>query len=192
MTEGSKQGAPGWLQLGLLALLFGGPLVLAIWLYQNDSLRPAGRTNHGALLEPIISVPEILPNSPVVELSQDHWLLVYANEGECAASCRDALYTLRQSRLMLGNEMHRLVRVFLHGQLAPDRVFIEEQHAGLRLIEDEGLGDLLAARRPPQLPAGGFFLVDPLGNLVMYFPPDIAPGDMVEDIDHLLELSRIG
>jgi hypothetical protein len=34
--------------------------------------------------------------------------------------------------------------------------------------------------------------VDPLGNLVMYFPPDLDLRDMVEDIQHLLDLSRIG
>jgi hypothetical protein len=102
------------------------------------------------------------------------------------------LYTLRQSRLMLGNDMRRLVRVFLRGELAPDRVFIEGRHPGLQVIVDPGFGDLLAARRPQRLPAGGFFLVDPLGNLVMYFPPDIDPGDMVDDIQHLLDLSRIG
>ncbi|HLU06820.1 MAG TPA: hypothetical protein VKZ91_09725, partial [Woeseiaceae bacterium] len=75
---------------------------------------------------------------------------------------------------------------------APDRVFIEEQHAGLAIIEDPELNELLEARRPQEMSPGGFFLVDPLGNLVMYFPPEIDPGDMVEDIQHLLDLSRIG
>ena len=42
------------------------------------------------------------------------------------------------------------------------------------------------------LDTGGYYLVDPLGNLVMYFQPDIDPQAMVEDIKHLLELSRIG
>jgi hypothetical protein len=42
------------------------------------------------------------------------------------------------------------------------------------------------------LPAGGYYLVDPLGNLVMYFRPDLDPSDMVDDIKHLLRLSRIG
>lgn len=187
-----EKGGSGWLQILLIALLFGVPLVLAAWLYYDGSLRPAGRTNHGAILEPIVNLHESLPNSPAAELSEDHWLLVYVNQNACGADCREALYTLRQSRLMLGNDMRRLLRVFLRGELAPDRVFIEEQHPGLHVILDPELGDLLEARHPQQLPAGGFFLVDPLGNLVMYFPPDIDPGDMVDDIQHLLDLSRIG
>jgi hypothetical protein len=192
MKEEVRKSASGWWQIALIGLLFGVPFVLAAWLYYDRSLQPSGRTNHGALLAPIVNLHEAVPNSPAVELSDDHWLLVYANDGECGAECRDALYTLRQSRLMLGNDMHRLRRVFLRGELAPDRVFIEEQHPGLRIVEDRGLSAVLAASRPEQLPAGGFFLVDPLGNLVMYFPRDIVPGDMVNDIERLLNLSRIG
>jgi hypothetical protein len=180
----------------LVGLLFVVPLILAAWLYYGGSLRPAGRSNHGAILEPVVNLQEVVPDSPAAELWQDHWLLVYSHDGECGAECRDALYTLRQSRLMLGNDMHRLIRVFLHGELAPDRVFVDEfiaeHHPGLRIIGDGDFGELLAASRPKHLPAGGFFLVDPLGNLVMYFPPNLDPRDMVEDIQHLFDLSRIG
>jgi hypothetical protein len=51
---------------------------------------------------------------------------------------------------------------------------------------------LLDNKRPAALPAGGYYLIDPLGNLVMYFRPDIDPADMVDDVKHLLRLSRIG
>jgi hypothetical protein len=192
MTGESRKASSGWLPIAFIALLFGLPFVIAAWLYHDGSLRPSGRTNHGLLLDPIVNLHDIVPNSVVLEWSEKHWLLVYPNHGECSAECRDALYTLRQSRLMLGNDMNRLRRVFLHGESVPDRVFIEEQHKGLITLKDDGLSDLLAASRPQQKPAGGFFLVDPLGNLVMYFPPDIVPGDMVDDIEHLLDLSRIG
>lgn len=192
MTVDAGKRLPAWLQLALLAMLFAGPLILATWLYYGGSLIPAGRTNHGALLEPIMNLRDRLPNSALADLSEDHWLLVYANEAGCGEECREALYVLRQSRRMLGNDMERLLRVFLRGPTAPDRVFIEEQHPGLALIEDPELNELLETRRPPETSAGGFWLVDPLGNLVMYFPPDIDPGDMVEDIQHLLDLSRIG
>jgi hypothetical protein len=192
MTNDGGKRLPAWLQLALLGILFGGPLILAAWLYYGGSSSPPGRTNHGALLDPIVNLQEIMPNSPVAGLSGDRWLLVYANEGDCRANCEDALYVMRQSRLMLGNEMQRLLRVFLRGPTAPDRVFVEEQHPGLAVIEDPELSELLEARRPQELSTGGFFLVDPLGNLVMYFPPEIDPVDMVDDIDHLLDLSRIG
>ena len=183
----------GRLQLALISLVFFGPLILATWLYFSGSgLTPEGRTNHGALLEPIVNVREALPGSSTVERGDSRWLLVYVNEAACGEECEFALYTLRQSRLMLGKEMDRLARVFLHGDTAPDTVFLADQHAGLISIRDGGLSGLLQNKKPAELAAGGFYLIDPLGNLVMYFHPGIDPSDMVEDIKRLLKHSRIG
>ena len=116
----------------------------------------------------------------------------HARSGACGEECQFALYTLRQTRLMLGKEMDRVVRVFLHGETPPDKVFLAEQHDGLVVLRDDNLSELLDSKRPRSLAAGGYFLVDPLGNLVLYFPPDIDPSDMVEDVKRLLKQSRIG
>jgi len=93
---------------------------------------------------------------------------------------------------MLGKEMGRLLRVFLHGESSPDTVMLADKHAGLIALRDDRLLALLQNKKPEVLAAGGYFLMDPLGNLVMYFEPGINPGDMVADIKHLLKLSRIG
>ena len=183
----------GRLQLILIALVFFGPLILAAWMYFiGPGLRPDGRTNHGALLEPIVSIAEELPDSTLNAHNDGHWLLIYENSGLCDEACEYSLYTLRQVRLMLGKEMDRLKRVFLHGDSAPDKVLLGEQHAGLIALEDSSLSDLLQKKKPEALATGGYFLVDPLGNLVLYFRPDIDPSDMVEDIKRLLKHSRIG
>ena len=183
----------GRLQLLLIAAVFLGPLLVAALLYfQGSPLQPAGRTNHGALLEPIVDVSDSLSDLPAADRYDSSWLLLYTNPAPCDDRCQDALYTLRQSRLMLGKEMDRLRRVFLHGGTAPDTVFVAEEHEGLITIRDSKLAGLLDNKRPANLPAGGFFLIDPLGNLVMYFRPDLEPAEMVDDIKHLLRLSRIG
>lgn len=188
-----KKDTAGRIQLFLMSLVFFGPLLLAAWLYfSGTGLRPDSRTNHGALLEPIINIGEMLPDSTVNGVGDGRWLLIYSNDAMCDAGCENALYVLRQSRLMLGQEMDRLVRVFLHGISMPDTLFIADEHQGLITLIDEDLGGLLTKKRPVELSAGGYYLVDPLGNLVMYFRPDLTPSDMVEDIEHLLELSRIG
>ena len=184
----------GRTQLILIAIVFLAPLAVAAWLYlAGGSLQPEGRTNHGVLLEPIVSLRDRLDaDSPMHAHYDDAWVLLYFDEGSCDTVCRNALYTLRQSRLMLGKDMDRLRRVFLHGDSPPDTVFVSNEHAGLITLEDGRLSSLLDNKRPAQLDAGGFFLVDPLGNLVMYFRPDLDPADMVDDVKHLLRLSRIG
>lgn len=183
----------GRLQFLFIALVFLGPLMAAAWLYfSGGDYAPEGRSNHGTLLEPVVNLRDALPDHSTASLLYGDWLLIYAHPGECGATCRDALYTLRQSRLMLGKEMDRVARVFLHGDTPPDTVFIETAHAGLITLAEPDLMGLLENKKPADLPGGGYYLVDPLGNLVMYFEPDIDPYDMVDDIGHLLQLSQIG
>ncbi len=191
MTKNKDRG--GRIHLFFIALVFFGPLIVATWLYfSGEGFRPQGKTNHGTLLQPLVNIGETLPDAPINAHIGGQWLLVYAQDGVCADPCEFSLYTLRQSRLMLGKQMDRLARVFLHGESAPDTVFLADEHAGLITLQDAGLRELLERHRPARLSAGGYYLVDPLGNLVLYFQPDIEPTDMVEDIKHLLKLSRIG
>jgi hypothetical protein len=162
-------------QMLIIASVFFGPLAVAAWMYYGGALQPVGRTNHGALLEPIISVVEKLPESEIAELGDGYWVLVYSNTRDCTETCRDSLYTLRQSRKMLGKEMGRLKRLFLHGESSPDTLFLADEHAGLISLRDGDLSELLNNKKPATLSAGGYFLLDPLGNLVMYFEPEIDP-----------------
>lgn len=190
MNDAKTRG--GRLQLAIIALVFFGPLIFATWMYQAGRLTPTGMSNSGALLDPVISLGDALPGSSITSIADGRWLMLHANTAECAESCRDALVRLRQTRLMLGKEMDRVVRVFLHGDSPPDRVFLEGEHPGLIIINDKALARLLEDNRPKQLMPGGIYLIDPLSNLVMYFPPDLNPREMVDDLKHLLRLSRIG
>ena len=190
MTE--KKTTWAHLQMLLIAAVFFGPLAVATWMYYSGAFMPEGRTNHGALLEPFVNIAETFPDAEIASRGDGYWVLIYSNAGECDDACKYALYTIRQSRKMLGKEMGRLLRVFLHGESSPDTVFLAAEHAGLISLRDSGLSGLLQNKKPAMLADGGYFLMDPFGNLVMYFEPGIDPGNMVEDIKRLLKLSRIG
>lgn len=195
MTGSPVQPKPGRgrSQLLLIAAVFFGPLIVAAWLYYSGAaLQPEGRTNHGALLEPIVNVAEVSPGSPLLAENEGHWLLLYMYAGECDDPCEYGLYSLRQMRLMLGREMERVKRVFLHGDSLPDTVDTAGEHAGLITLRDERLTQALSEKKPAELAAGGYYLIDPLGNLVMYFHPELDPGEVVDDVKRLLKLSRIG
>lgn len=179
-------------QMLLIASVFFGPLVIATWMYYGGHLQPDRRANHGILLEPIINIVDELPDAEIIESGGGFWVLLYPNESECLEDCRTALYTVRQSRKMLGKEMGRLVQVFLHGESLPDTVLLADEHAGLITMRDFALSALLGNNKPAALSVGGYFLMDPLSNLIMYFEPEIDPSDMAEDIKHLLKLSCIG
>ena len=191
MTDARPRSAR--LQLTLIAVVFFGPLLVAAWMYYGGHFAPAARgSNHGALLEPIVNLREALPESELLVQGAGRWMLLFAHDSYCAAACRDALHTLRQGRLMLGKDQDRLVRGFLHGDTPPDKVFLAAEHQGLITTQDTRLADLLQNKKPSELAEGGYFLLDPLGNLVMYFRPDIDPSEMITDIEQLLRLSHIG
>jgi hypothetical protein len=190
MTE--KKTTWARVQMLLIASVFFGPLGFATWMYYGGGLQPTGRTNHGALLVPFVNIAEEMPESGFSKQGDGYWVLIYSDSKECLAQCEEALYTIRQSRKMLGKEMDRLKRVFLHGESPPDTVFLAAEHAGLITLRDSDLSLLLNSKKPAALAAGGYFLMDPLGNLVMYFEPEIDPSYMVEDIKRLLKLSQIG
>ena len=192
MTDQETPRSSGKGQLLLIATVFLGPLVVAAWMYYGGHLTPQGASNAGALLEPIVNVEDEVPGTRLRELAPEGWIMLYADAAPCAEECRDALYKMRQSRKMLGREMDRVERVFLHGDSAPDTVFLEEQHAGLITLSEQDLLQMLERKRPGYVQPGGLYLFDPLGNLVMYFPPGLDPREMVDDIKRLLKLSRIG
>jgi len=178
----------GRLQLIIIALVFIGPLALATWMYRTGAFTPAVTSNNGVLIIPVVNIVD----SPLTDIAGGKWTLVYSNDGVCEEICREALHRLRQTRLMTGSEMDRIVRAFLHGDSSPDKVLIQGEHPGLQTIKNRALGNLLEENRPRNALPGGIYLLDPLANLVMYFPPDLEPRDMVGDIKHLLKLSRIG
>ena len=179
-------------QLLFISAIFFGPLILAAWMYYGGHFTRPTTSNNGALLEPISNLLEQLPDSELLKRGQGMWLLLYPNAAECEQTCQNALFTMRQGRLMLGKDQNRLRRGFLHGDSLPDKVFIANEHQGLITTQDASLRRLLTNKKPIELPDGGYYLVDPLGNLVMYFRPDMNPSEMVDDIKHLLRLSRIG
>jgi hypothetical protein len=46
--------------------------------------------------------------------------------------------------------------------------------------------------KPGGMPDGMLFLLDPLGNLMMYYEPGFDPYDVVHDLKKLLTVSQIG
>jgi hypothetical protein len=193
MKTDPEKSAMGRLQLLAIAAVFVVPLALAAWMYYfDDSLVPESATNKGALLLPIVSLRDELVGSEIHDVQSNQWLMLYAGSTGCDDDCIEALLRMRQSRLMLGKDMQRVGRVLLRAESATDTVDLGEQNVGLIIISDKGLIRLLEEKRPKALQQGGCFLIDPLGNLVMYFPPDLDPKEMVGDIKHLLKLSHIG
>jgi cytochrome oxidase Cu insertion factor (SCO1/SenC/PrrC family) len=189
--------------LALLAALFLLPLVTAFFTYYGTGWRPAGRVNHGRLITPLRPLPAIA--LPRVRLDaaagaaaagvawRGRWSLVYVGDGGCDAACREALYVMRQSRLLLNNDMTRVQRVFLVTAGCCARELLAREHAGLVVLDAAGpaaqplVREFSAADRTRTV-----FIVDPLGNLILSYDARSDPHGLLEDLRKLLRLSHIG
>ena len=180
----------------LMALLFFGPLAIAIIMYYSGGARwrPQSSVAHGTLL----AQPRTLPGE--VMLLADgatagftgKWSLLYVGRGDCDDACKEALYQTRQVRRALGKEMARVQRFFIVTGGTPNPGFIAADHPGL-LVMAEGL----AARDAVLATLGAFadgevFVADPLGNVILRFPAGTSMKDMHADLKLLLKASKIG
>jgi hypothetical protein len=182
-------------QLVLLALIFLAPLLLAYYFVFFGGAT-GRRMNYGELVGPQ-PLPEALAarvygwTDPVAH-SPRRWLLVDIEPAPCADACRGRLEALRQIRLATARDEDRVARVVL----LVDAATPADAPAVLR---EKDLRELpvppAAAQAFPgqgRLPDGHVYLLDPVGNVVLRFPPDLDRRRVLKDLTRLLQASQIG
>jgi len=175
-----------------IILMFFVPLVAAFVLYYGMHWRPAGQTNHGALIEP----PRPLPTAGAAAVLRGKWSLVYVGAGHCDGECRSTLHFIQQTYLGLAQLMPRVQQVFLVTAACCDDAFIETEHPQLITVNLEDPANAEAAALLGQIPADqratSVFIVDPKGNLMMRYDARATPRGLHDDLQRLLSLSHIG
>jgi hypothetical protein len=191
------------LPLALLAAVFLGPLALSFWLYYGGAqFRPRGRVNYGELVAPPRSLPDVRPTTLAGQPSapgflRGSWSVVYVAAGTCDRRCRRALADTRAVWLALERDATRVQRVLLVDTGCCDPGWLAAEHPDLVAARlDARAGERLLAAFPdygaPVAAAGRTFLVDPLGNLLMSYPPGADRAGILKDLKQLLRLSHVG
>ncbi len=190
-----------------LALMFFAPLGLSFYLYYGKSWRPGGRVNAGELIAPPRPLPPLaLPllglgagagtdaGETTPQFLQGKWTLLYVQHGRCDDECRRHLYDTRQVRLALDRDMNRVQRVFIGDGDCCDMRELQAAHPDLIAIRaspaDEPLLALLPSREDA-VNAHRVYLIDPLGNAMMFYA-NVRSKGMLDDMKRLLRLSSIG
>ena len=180
----------------ILLFLFAAPLGCAFWLYYGSSWRPALRTNHGELIEPLVPLPAVAANGAAAQdLFKGKWSLLVVGDGAvgCGVECRNTLVYARQTWLSLGKLAPRVQRVLLAGAGCCDRAYLDSEHNGLIIVRVAANEPAAALpRRIPMPHDRTIFIVDPLANLMMRYDARQDPKGLREDLKKLLELSHIG
>ncbi|HSZ07301.1 MAG TPA: hypothetical protein VK794_02110 [Steroidobacteraceae bacterium] len=184
-----------------VALMFFAPLGLSFYLYYGKSWHPGGYVNAGELIAPARPLPSLaLPLAGTAGTGETNpqflkgkWTFLYLQHGPCDDECRRHLYDTRQVRLALDREMTRVQRVFIGDENCCDLTELKAAHPDLIAVRaspaDEPLRDLLPTGAAN---AHRVYLIDPLGNLMMFYSPEAKPKGMLDDMKRLLRLSSIG
>jgi cytochrome oxidase Cu insertion factor (SCO1/SenC/PrrC family) len=184
-----------------IALLFFAPLALSFYLYYGRHWHPGGRVNAGELIEPARPLPALALPLASGEASTDaqflkgKWTFLYVQPGRCDDECRRHLYDTRQVRLALDRDMTRVQRVFIADADCCDLAELKAAHPDLIVIRASAADQPLLALLPVRAGAINshrIYLVDPLGNAMMFYAPDAKPKGLLEDMKRLLRLSSIG
>lgn len=187
----------GRLKMLAVLLVCAAPVIASYLTYYV--IRPEGRMNTGELIEPQRPIPpaadlplSTLAGEPVrPESLQQQWLLIAVGGGACDARCERQLYLQRQLRETLGRDKDRVDRVWLIDDAEPAREVLLPALEGAHVLRApaEALNTWLPAAAG-QSPRAHFFLVDPLGNLMLRFPVDADPSKVKRDLERLLRASK--
>jgi hypothetical protein len=190
-----KQSA--WPVVAIAALCLG-PFVVALLLY-------AGRDSFGGfelLPNPdreLFASPPTIPLEPLIlagggrsdpTWSRSRWSLIYASSQPCEANCAAALERLDEVWLSLGGDRERVQRIVLMTE-APSGGAVPNGFV-VGLLASLGGGMLIDLFGRERLGQGRYFVVDPLGNIILSYPDSADQQGLLDDLERLLSVSRVG
>lgn len=193
------------LALAVIVALFVFPIVLA-WLMYSGAIdfRPGVTRNLGRLVQPPQPVAwdgVRLDGNAAPSASQafaGHWLILHAVPRPCPETCLQTIAGLRQIHRAAGRQQSRIRLALLHDPDAVDSAArLQQIYAPFRLIEDpEGrlwqTLDAVAGQTDPPAPTrGSSYLIDPLGNIMMFYAAGSDPNDLNKDLKRLLAWSKL-
>lgn len=167
-----------------------------------------GQTNKGRLIDPPVAFTALaardMADRPLdAAFADESWWLLYVMPAECEAACRNRLFQMRQVDKALGKESGRLRQLLvLTGPVAPEtEALLQREFGEFVRIQGEagGIDKSLAAVVPAASRAGLLYVMDPMGWIMLSYPPEAdektsveKAEDVLQDIRKLLKASRIG
>lgn len=183
-----------WKLLAVLAVC-ASPLIFSYLTYYV--IKPGGRTNYGELIDPRAHPIPVLASTSLdgkpTELTawQGKWLLLKVGPSACPKTCMDQMFAIRQLRAMQGKEMERIERIWLITDNAPLETVLIRELDGMRMLRAPAEA---VARWLPH-PAGSslesaIYMIDPMGHLMMRFPPPPAGATEAETVAHYAKIKK--
>ena len=176
----------GRLQLLLIVLGVVAPMILATGMYKLQFWVPDGRSYHG----------ELIGNGQTradlgVQAEEARWQLLVTAPKDCAVDCEQLVYLARQIQIGLGREAGRASHALAVAQPvgADYEAKLGREYPQLQRypLDASVFSKTTGDKAMPQL-----WIIDPHGNLVLRYEPNVKGKEVLNDLRHLLKLSNIG
>ncbi len=180
-----------------LVAIFVAPVLLGTLLFFNlERLGfEKGSVNYGLLVQP--AQPTKLADlkqgdSPAVveNVLTKKWTLLYIENDNCEEFCKARLRIIKRIRLLMNEQMRRVRTVLVASHEVIKTISIKD-NPDLVMTNVSGNSEFL--KQFPEQAKMPIYLIDPFGNLMMYYPqadPDLKK--VIKDIRRLLKYSHLG
>lgn len=201
MADSAKKFKAWWIG-GLIVAIGVLPMIMAWYLVNHPGLmgKPG---NHGTLINPPRQVsyhlfqplPE-LPSRPLQEI-QGRWVLIHIIPQTCAQACEEALANTYKLHLLLNKDIPRVRRLAVWSDAAPPAVETlsvvgKDKDLYFATVSSSFLERLRQEIAKVPWRGDQVILMDPLGNLMMWYDSSFNPYGLYHDLQRLLRASRIG
>lgn len=189
----------------IMLILFGAPYLLSWYTYYTgDTLFFKTGRSQGQLISPVRPLPEFTMSGldgNIVNREQfmGKWTLLLVGSSQCNQLCQETLVMMRQVRLAFAVDRQRVQRFMLttdNSEISALHSLIRKGHGGLIAFSvEKGLGSesLLYTLKPEgTIEDFSIYLIDPLANVMMYYPPATEGKKVLNDLDRLLKFSKVG
>lgn len=177
VAHDAKRTRAGRLGMLLVFIICLSPVVASYFMYYVA--RPASIKSFGELIQPTQS----LPNAPMTNLQgqagdlsqlKKQWLFISVGSGACPIECQNRLYLQHQIWVSLGKERVRFDWVWLisDNEAVPAPILPGLKEAQVWRVKSQVLEAWLKPQSNFSL-QDHFYLVDPMGEWMMRFPPPI-------------------
>lgn len=178
------------------------PVAASISLYVSG-WRPSATVNHGDLIAP----PHKLTDTPMQDIDgktvhfgdlHGKWGMLYFGSSACPEECMRNLFRMRQIYIAQGKDSERVERAFITNDGAPSTLKGKlADYTGMHIwTADAAALPMIASNfgtdATQLMQQHNIYLIDPMGNLIMRFAPDLDPAGMRKDLERLLKYSGAG
>jgi cytochrome oxidase Cu insertion factor (SCO1/SenC/PrrC family) len=190
----------------ILVFVFIAPFLFAYIVHKFKIFQPGESKNFGEIVSPAQPLPDFsikkITDEPFgLDDIRHKWVYIYFVKDYCDEGCQLNLVKMRNARLGQGADADR-VRYYLVFTGEPSKQVVSDQfvkqHPRITVLYGGG-SEMQAFTRVFQGKQGKpvdetrrVYMVDPIGNFMMFYEDGFEAIGIMEDLKHLLKWSQIG